>query len=951
MKSKNALRTLACASSAIALVMVIQAPASAQETADSATATTDNAPQPAEAIVVTGSRLARAGFQAPTPVTVLGQEEIARQGAANIGDALNQLPAFRAQSTPATAGVSLQNAGAQLSDLRGLGANRTLVLVNGRRFVSGTVAGNALSPAGAVDLNMIPTALVARSEVVTGGASAAYGSDAVAGVVNLILDDRLDGLRGSAQFGMSERGDNFERFFSLAGGTSFAGGAGHLVLAGEYADSDGIKSCYDRPFCAAEVAPISNPTPQTNGLPRQILLPNARPTSASWGGLIVSGPLRGTEFADDGTTFQHDYGTYYGAGLFQSGGSADPRNAYFDNFPLMAPVERYSLYGQLSYEVAPDTNFKLDASYGRVKAELIGAQTRDTSITIQRDNPFLPASVVDSMTTLGLTSFTFGRIGQDLGPMVGRTTRETARIAAGLDGRIGSNWSWDVYYQYGQTDYAQTAANNRINDNFTRAVDAVRAGDGSIVCRSTLTDPSNPLVQGCAPLNLFGQNNFSAAAKAYSYGTAQQNTKLTQHVAAATFRGDLFEGWAGPVPVAFGAEYRVEDAEGTADPVSTALRFYTSPGSGITGPATKVKEAFAEAALPLARDLPFIQSLEINGAVRLTDYSTSGTVTTWKVGGVWEVSSLLRLRATRSRDIRAPNFFELYSPPSSSFQRIDDPRFGGASALVPIIVGGNDQLRPETADTFTAGIVLSPMDGLRIAADYYDINLEGAISTLGGGTIVTRCEQGAAEFCALVDRDPTTEQLLRVRNVNLNVNSLKVRGVDFEASYRTALGDGSLDVRLLGTHVIDLVTVDSGGPVDRAGMNGAPTSQTSGLPSWTLTGNVGWSKGPFAAQLQGRYLSKGLYNAQLIGPGQEGYSPTAPNSISDNEIGARFYLNLTSQITVYESGRQKLEFFGVANNLLDTMPPDNTPSSSGPGNAVLYDVIGRAYKIGVRFAY
>ncbi|WP_148276581.1 TonB-dependent receptor plug domain-containing protein [Sphingobium sp. SYK-6] len=950
MRPFSAFRSLGTTSSIIAMAFCHHAPLMAQQDDAATSSTADNAPS-TEAIVVTGSRLARGGFQAPTPVTVLGQEEIARQGSANIGDALNQLPSFRAQSTPATAGVSLANAGAQLSDLRGLGANRTLVLVNGRRFISGTVAGNPLSPAGAVDLNMIPTSLVARTEVVTGGASAAYGSDAVAGVVNLILDDRLEGLRGSAQLGMAERGDNVERFYSLAAGTSFAGGAGHIVLAGEYAGSDGIGSCYDRPFCAAEVAPITNPNPQANGLPRQILLPNARPATASWGGLIVSGPLRGTEFADDGSTFQHDYGTYYGAGLFQSGGSADPRNAYFDNFPLVAPVERYSLYGQLRYDLGSDLEFKMDASYGRVTAELVGAQTRDTNIVIQRDNPFLPEAVVDRMTALGLTSFTFGRIGQDLGPMVGRTTRETARIAAGLEGRIGQGWSWDVYYQYGQTDYAQTASNNRINDNFLRAVDAVEASDGSIVCRSTLTDPTNPLVQGCAPLNLFGQNNFSAAAKAYAYGTAQQNTKLTQHVVAATLRGDLFEGWAGAIPVAIGAEYRVEDAEGSADPVSTALRFYTSPGSGITGPAVEVKEAFAEAALPLARDLPFMQSLELNGAVRVTDYSTSGTVTTWKVGGVWDVSSLLRVRATRSRDIRAPNFFELYSPPSSSFQRIDDPRFGGASELVPVLIGGNEQLRPETADTFTAGVVVSPMRGLRIAADYYDIRLDGAISTLGGGTIVARCEQGAAEFCALIDRDPATQQLLGVRNINLNVNSLKVRGVDFEASYRTRLADGTLDIRLLGTHVIDLITVDSGGTVDRAGMNGAPTSQTSGVPSWTVTGNVGWSKGPFAAQLQGRYVSSGVYNALLIGPGEEGYAPTASNSISDNRIGARVYLNLNSQITVYESGRQKLELFGVANNLLDTMPPNNTPSSSGPGNAVLYDVIGRAYKIGVRFAY
>jgi len=277
-----------------------------------------------------------------------------------------------------------------------------------------------------------------------------------------------------------------------------------------------------------------------------------------------------------------------------------------------------------------------------------------------------------------------------------------------------------------------------LSGNFYNAIDAVRdPTSGNIVCRTTLTNPTNPYVLGCTPINIFGQNNWNPAAKGCAFGNAIQDTKLTQKVAAVNVRGDLFQLPGGPFAVAFGGEYRVEDVSGTADPISSELRFYTSPGSGISGPAMNVKEGYVEVGAPILAEVPFAHTLSLNGAYRYTDYFTSGGVSTWKVGLVWEPIRQVRFRVTHSRDIRAPNFVELYNPTLSSFQNVFDPLDGGQQFLVSTRSGGNPDLQPEKAGTFTAGLVISPTSNLRLSVDYYDITLNGAISTVRAQTIVT----------------------------------------------------------------------------------------------------------------------------------------------------------------------------------------------------------------------
>jgi outer membrane receptor protein involved in Fe transport len=432
-----------------------------------------------------------------------------------------------------------------------------------------------------------------------------------------------------------------------------------------------------------------------------------------------------------------------------------------------------------------------------------------------------------------------------------------------------------------------------------------------------------------------------------------QTTQLSQNVAALAVQGDLVDLWAGPLAIATGIEFREDSARGTADPISRALDFYTSPGNPIDG-EIEVWEGFLEAALPV------FEGAELNGAVRLTDYSTSGSVTTWKIGADWQPLDWVRLRGTRSRDIRAPNVFELFGPPQSSFQSILDPVPGKGQVLSSVLLGGNGNLVPEVADTWTAGIVLQPDLGpgnLRLSVDYYDIELEGAVSTLGAQVIVNRCFEGATELCDLVTRD-AENTITQVRNFNLNLNTLITRGWDIEASYSLPLStfssgmNGNLSLRVLSTIVDDLITTDpSGTSVDRAGMNGSPVSLPSGLPRYIINSYLTYSGEPFSAQLQVRHISGGRYNTELIGPDEDGYDPQAVNSINDNRIGAWTYVNLNASYDLWTDGERNAQLFGVINNLFDKDPPVDAPSSFGPTNNVLYDVVGRSYKVGVRVRY
>ncbi len=905
-----------------------------------------------EPIIVTGSRVERSGFTAPTPVTVVGAERLNSLGDSNVAQALNRLPAFRAQTTPMSQGYTQSNLGSEILDLRALGAQRTLVLLDGRRVVPSTTQGT-------FDIGLIPNAIISRVEVVTGGASAAYGSDAVAGVVNLITDTRLNGIRASAEYGISDRGDNRQVKLSAAFGSDLLDGRGHFVLAGEYVDNNGVGDCFSRSWCSPDGLSNYNVTtnsggPGANGLPATVvgLVHNANMTPA---GIINSTALRGTQFNADGSVSSDpfDFGiNATPAALFMIGG--DGAN-YFHRDLLISPlVDRYSLYGNLDYDFSDTLSGFVQASYGSTSVTANSATGFDFGFTsISRENAFLSDELAQLMDDAGVTQFNMGKITSEAGPTETQADRSTFRLATGLKGQLGGSWGWDAYYQYGETRNVQTSTNNKISANYTRAVDSVLVGD-TPVCRSTLSDASN----GCQPLNPFGVGNMSQAALKYAFGTGIASFRYRQHVLAANVRGEPFSTWAGPVSLATGVEYRRDTALGTTDAISAAGGFFTNNAAPIDG-KIEVVEGYAETVVPLAEHLPFADTLELNGAVRQTHYSrsnaanatTSVDATTWKIGGVWAPVEPVRFRVTRSRDIRAPNMVELFSGLGAGLTFIQDSVTSQAYN-VRTLTGGNPSLAPEKADTLTAGVVLTPprewLGNLRFSVDYYDIDLDGAIAQLGGQLIVDRCIAGSAEYCGLVTRDGAGGLLTAIENRNLNLDAIKAKGFDFDLDYTVDLASaGSLNFRALATHVIDLTTIDSTGMVtDRAGQNGAPASQLSGMPNWTVDLTLTYENGPVTFMIQTHSLTGGAYNVQQIGPEDEGYSVDLSNSISDNYVEGRTYVNLAGSYDLTDA----VQLFGSVTNLFDASPPV-APSSVGSYNPVLYDPVGRRYNIGVRATF
>ncbi|MCW6531938.1 TonB-dependent receptor [Sphingomonas sp. MMSM20] len=936
--SNRRIRAALCGGSAIG-ALICTAAATAQ-TAPQEAAAPDAAGAQQE-VVVTGSRIVRSGFSAPTPVTVVGEERLEQRAITNVGDALNELPSFRALQTPATQQAVGGNIGARVLDLRGLGATRTLVLLDGKRFVPSTTQGT-------IDVNLIPSSLIERTEVVTGGASAAYGSDAVAGVVNFILDKKLTGFKGSVQAGISQRGDGAEQNVQLAYGNHFAGERGHFIIAGEYNNAKGLGDCYTRSWCPREQL-IGNTPAGYAGLPASIRGGPAGTGTLSSGGLIVanSGPLRGLAFNPNGTTSAYDFGTIYGTNpspLFTLGGTESARNGFLDGILLSPPVERFVGYAHADYQLSDTVKANLDLSYGQVKGMVIGSVARST-VTIQRSNAYLPAGVAAIMDQNGIGSFTLGRAFMDLGGAVDRSDNKTYRAVFSLEGRISDKWRWDAYYQYGRNEFRQDYTGNVIASRVANAADAVNV-NGQIVCRinagAVAADPS------CVPLNIFGAGNISPAAAAYIAPSGFQTTNLTEHVVAANVNGALFALPGGDFSIAAGGEYRNDSATGAADALSTANAFWSFNGKAVVG-RIEVAEGYVEAEAPILRDLPFAKTLELNGAVRRTHYnrtapgssSTSVDATTWKIGGVWAPNDTIRFRATRSRDIRAPNLTELFGPVTLGRTTIVDPANNGAQIQVNAYSGANGQLAPEKADTWTAGAVLSPgfIPGLRLSVDYYDIKLKGAISTLGAQVLVDRCAAGQAALCQYVQRD-AAGTLTSVSDVLQNVSEIDNRGIDIEASYRTGLGAlGNLDLRLLATHYLKL----SIGGVDRTGQTGYRPGTTTGVPDWIIDGTAVWSIGALALNLHGKYIPQGIFDTTLVGPQDAGYSPALANSINNNRVNGRFYLDLGATIKIND----RFEMFGVINNLLDKDPP-LAASAQGATNQVYFDPIGRYFKFGAR---
>lgn len=949
------------------ILSVVATPAFAQSP-EASPAPNDESPQAESqagdndqgAIVITGSRVARDGFDAPTPTTVLSADELQARGTTQIGAFLTEVPAFRASTSPQSNPQSSRGAGQYFADLRGLGNVRTLVLVDGRRFTPS-------SPEGQVDLNMIPTVLVDRIDVVTGGASAQWGSDAVAGVVNIILNTRLDGFRSDFSFGITTYGDNEEYRASLAYGSDFADGRGHFVVGGEHVTSDGVDSHFERPFGRDQQEQVSYSGVRPADAPSRFYASGVRPINMTRGGLIIgpnTGPgqaLRGIQFGAGSTSQPFTYGTAVGTSAINFTGG-EPGFSIRSGHYLIMPVERTNGLFHVNYELSDAIRLFGEVNYGRSGSDYTTAFPRDSApgnVTIQRDNAYLPDNVRTIMLNNNITSFSLGREYRDFGPIDTSNFNTTVRAVLGGSGSLGGGWTWDAYYAYGRNEFRSIQENMKINQNLRFAVDAVRDLSGNIVCRDAAARAA-----GCVPINLFGEGSPSAAALNYVTGTAIYEVESVQQVAAANIQGEPFSTWAGPVSIAAGVEHRNERSEALSDQLSQGDAFAYGNPKAYEGSYT-VNEGYFEAVVPLARDLPFARRLDLNGAVRYADYSTSGGVWTWKLGGTWEVTDFLTLRATRSRDIRAPNNSDLFAE-LNQIATLRNP-FTGASGQVRVQLGGNPDLRPEKADTLTAGVVVSPtfIPGLRLSVDYWDIDISDAISSYNSQTVLDNCANevnggGAGFFCSFVDR--TGNNVDEVRAPLLNIAGFRARGIDFEASYRFNLGGGTMNARLFGTYTKDLIFDDGlgvartyngagvlqnvGSVIDRAGQVGGANSGfntgATNAPSWVVNASLSYRLANWTATVQGRYVDGGLIDAALVGPDDEDYNPASPISIGDNTVSGRFYTNVALNYRV----NAQVEVYGVVDNLFNVQPPFPYTALVG-----LYDKAGRTFRLGARLQF
>lgn len=921
------------------------------------------APAPAE-ITVTGSRIVKDGFAAPTPVTVMSSVDIKAQAPANLSTFINQLPAVTQGSTSSNSSGSLSNgvAGINSVNLRGLGASRTLVLLDGQRSVASSVG-------GIVDVNTFPQDLVERVEVVTGGASAQYGSDAVGGVINFILNKKFKGFKLSADQGVSDYGDGMNWKVTASAGLSFMDDRLHILLNGEYFQQQGVTQI-NRSWNNSGYFKINNPAyTSTNGQPQWLVGSGFGPSTYTAGGLITasSNPaLKGTYFLGNGQTGLLNYGTTNSVSSpwMMGGDWQTTLQGHVGTNSLLPDESRASAFGRAAFDLTPNIELFGQFSFNRYIGESYYQQTPSTGVTIKGDNAYLQTLYPTIAAAVGNTgSLTMGTSNAGFAAPGSHNMRDVYRYVVGASGKfalLGHDWKFDAYYQHGEVKAHEQLINTWNNARMALAQDAVLSG-GQIVCRSTLTSPTN----GCVPIDRLGTTGPSAAALAYIYGAQPtRDETVSQDVASASVNGDLFKLPGGTAALALGGEWRREGINGAVDSQFNSGWLYGNYLVNV-GHYT-VKEGFVEV------DLPVFKGVNVNAAARETDYSTSGSVTTWKAGATWQPMSLIKFRGTYSHDIRAPNLQELFAAGTARTNTVILPSnspLGAGSYQFTENTIGNTSLKPEKANTWTVGAVVTPsfIPGFSASFDYYDIQIKDAIGTITSQNTVDFCYAGSTAYCNNITYAAGTLKSVTIQPFNFA--SQHERGFDIEASYRTPLSaissslPGMLTIHGSTTHYITNVVDNGIFPVDYAGVNGGSLAGTYNSPSWVYRISAFYEVGKVNFNLVYRGFSDGVYGNDYVQctTACPTYATTKLanqyRTINNNQIAGTSYVD-ASVTFKFKAAAKDASLTFVVNNLFDKDPvlvgngPDgnNTPAYAQT-NRSLYDVIGRSYRVSARFAF
>lgn len=936
----------------------------AQSNTVSASQIENSATDQGEELIVTGSRVVSNGNAAPTPLTVLSTEKLLETTPSTIAEGLIRLPQF-ASSSPTRLFQTSGPIGAFL-DLRRFGVNRNLVLLDGSRLPP-------TAASGAVDINIVPTGLVKRVDVVTGGVSAVYGSDAVTGVVNFVLDNKFNGLKGVAQVGTTKYGDNDNWKFNVVGGTDVLGGRGHIVGSFEHYDADGVnhQGFKKRPGIANDPTVVGAGT-QANPFR---LIPDGRVTSIVLGGRITSPTnvpaLRDVYFPTNGVPAPFIHGTAYGS--TESGGSG----SIFDTSWLAAPLRSDSAFLRFDYDLTSDIKAYVQGSYNAAYSTYaVGVNYLFPGAAVFSGNPYIPASIQSIMTANNVPVIVLATITapENYPQPQSEVWTKNRYIKTGLDGSAFDNrLHWNLNYGFSRSTQRSQRNGLLENQKIAAALDAVvDPATRNIVCAVSLT-PNASQFPGCMPFNPFGPSASSRETFAWATGTPVATLTNDMHDVNLSLNGSPFSLWAGPVEVALNAEYRSlsltndSNTEPSFRPdcsslrpspncTATKLRFVDGTSASMSA-KQNVMEVGGEILVPLLRDQSFFKSLDLNLAGRYTDYSTSGVVYSWKAGLSWALNDDLRLRGTLSRDIRAPTLQDLFAPATVSIVAINDLHTGQTVSGVTQISSGNANLTPEIANTKTLGLIYQPgwLPRFSIAIDYYDIQLKNAITTSGPGLDFQReCEvsNGASPYCsalvrplAFSDRSPAnvpTGAFVR----NLNAAKQWTRGVDVEINYMFDLADvassipGSLSIRTLASYQPVLKTkVGATIPsTNAAGIAGA--AAVAGVSKLRVNLGLNYTVDRFSTAVSVRWQSK--------------QQPTDRNVSVDlrDDIPAYAYTDISWSYRANVGGHEVTPFLTVE-NLFNKAPPIVGYLSSQPGTGFPtptgFDVLGRAFTAGVKF--
>ena len=912
-------------------------------------------------VTVTGSRLIRSGLDSPTPLTSVSVDDMSELHPGTLGNQLNDLPIFdasRGQSTNAGNGSlasspTAPNPSANVLNLRNMGYQRTLILFDGKRVAP-------TSPDGAVDVNMIPQLLLQRVETVTGGASAVYGSDAMTGVVNFITDTKFTGLKVNAFTGISHDHDDFTNDEGVAWGKSLFDGRGHFEVSLENRGDPQILTRNQRQW-GRDVWTVQGLG--TTADPFH-LVENTRISTSTFGGLITNGVLSGQQFATNGVLSPFVNGASTGTSGYQSGGDG----AYY-NSSFKASQQLDQLFARFDYDFS-------DSVHGDVT--LAGTYNYNASIqtsnilnnaTISSQNAFLSPQIQAELAAAGQSTFKLSKVFTDVPPSSSDTWERQYWANADLHGEFGGGYTWDTYYTHTQTRQITRQNGNINNEHLAAALDSVvDPATGQATCNVTLTNPG--LFPGCQPLNVFGPSAESQAAIDYILAPTQFLSIQTMDDVSGSVTGEPFHDWAGPIDVALSAEWRdltwqLQSDATPSDPVScTGLRYNCSAATLLWADGStpnrspvsqKVGEGALELSLPLLKDVFLAKDVSVNGAARYTDYNTSGSAVTWKGGLDWQINNQLTLRATRSRDIRAPNLDDLYFPVSLSTMQVTD-LLTGQNPLVPLQGGGNPKLVPEVGYTTTAGVVFRPewLPGFTMTLDGYWISVQNAITQLQGTnpTIQAICyaSGGTSPYCSLQSRPlgytntSPANAVTEWFNEEINISSQTTRGADLEANYATTAFSRPLTLRFFESYQPHLIQKTPGlTTVDLAGVAFyANAVQATPVYRWTLTGIYSPFK-QFTIDVMERWRSS------------LAWTPTpAQQIVSNSRIPAVGYTDMTLAYQLNPANTQ-LEVFLNIQNLLNKQPP--TGAYLGANGAVgqfggfVYgdDPIGAYFTLGVRW--